>query len=109
MEISEERLEEYSFANQILEKVGSPWRIGIVIKAWKEELEQGLGGLGHMLIVLKDPFVIDSQDEEGNKFTDTLWFINPISNENYLEKCGNPVGRYPMILDEAITLPGYKD
>lgn len=87
-----------SSMNYILRECDIPWRIGIVIKAWKEELDKGLGGIGFILLVHKDPVTVKGENQK-------TWIIHPSCHEKYAELCGNPPGRYPMILDEAIDIP----
>lgn len=84
--------------NYILKLCGINWRFGIVTKAWAEELDEGLGGIGTILLVYRE-----SIQPEGER--QPLWIIHPEVNKEYMELCGDPKGRFPLILNEAIEVP----
>ena len=100
--IPREQYEFATFTNNMLSEIEADWRIGFIIKAWPEDMEgDKTGGLGMAVWVFKDPVIIEGENE-------LVWLVHPKSHEEYKLACGNPEGRWPMVLDQAILTPGYK-
>lgn len=97
--------EQYSFCEKYNKLTGvSEWKAGIVIKAWEEELEKDQGGLGMIILVLYLPLHPDNF-KNCNEY---LWVVHPHSHSEYAKACGLKLWeRDPLILDQAICIPGH--
>lgn len=101
--IEKEMFEFARFTNKMLEEINADWRIGFITKAWPEDMEgDKTGGLGMAVWVFKTPVMI-----EGDEPKEFVWVAHPKSHDEYKLACGNPVGRWPMILDQALIIPGH--
>ncbi len=88
--------------NRLLAEIDSDWRLGMITKAWPEDMEgEKTGGIGMLIWVLKSPIRINGEKQD-------VWVVHPKSHAAYCKACGNPVGRWPMVLNEALTIVGVK-
>lgn len=95
-----EMLEFAAFTNKMLNEINSDWRIGFIVKAWAEDMEEDkTGGLGMAVWVYKDPVYVTGESE-------ALWLAHPKSHEEYKLACGDPIGRFPLVLNQALLIPG---
>jgi hypothetical protein len=99
--IPKEQLEFACFTNNMLKEINADWRIGFIVKAWQEDMEgdDKTGGLGIAVWVFKDSIIVVGEQEP-------MWLIHPKSHEEYKLACGNPEGRWPFVLDQALIIPG---
>lgn len=80
----------------------SPWRRAIVTKAWADEIAKGLGGVGSIVLVLKEPL----PPEALNDGREPCWVLHPRSHKKHLKACGaTKEVRWPLFLDQAIVVP----
>ncbi len=99
----EELLMYTGIVNKMLDEIGSDWRLGMISKAWPEDMEgEGIdGGVGMLIWVFKTPVRIKGERED-------VWIVHPKSHDLYVKRCGNPEGRWPMILNQALKIVGVK-
>ena len=77
------------------------WRWAIVIAAWSEELDGGLGGLGTIVQILKDPLPGGACG-----WNEPSWILHPSSHKKHLKAVKLTVKeRYPLFLDQALLIP----
>lgn len=100
--IPKEMIEFATFTNNMLKEINSDWRIGFITKAWPEDMKDDkTGGLGMAVWIFKDPIIIEGDDPG-----ELVWIVHPKSHEEYKKACGNPKGRWPLILNQALLIPG---
>lgn len=77
------------------------WRWAIVTAAWADELDQGRGGIGMIVQVLKNPLPGDACG-----FKEPCWVLHPSSHKKHLKAVGKTADeRYPLFLNQAVVIP----